>query len=201
LNNNYGHRNSQGLDFIDTIENGTHSAIFYEEPEYGHMMEYRYLKIGLLKGETCIYTTHEKDDVRSIENEMSDFGIDVDRFKKDHLLHVLHITDPRQDPEGLLQGIKNLEEELLSKSMSSVRIVSRFIRQVQNDEEKVANMFVERTVHAAFEKYNGSFMCPYPVDDIKSAIEGEWMQNHLRNHHAAIFVFKNGKGLALDLPK
>lgn len=61
-------------------------------------------------------------------------------------------------------------------------------------------MFVERTVHAAFEKFPHSVMCPYPVENIKAMMDSKWMQNHLRNHHAAFFVFKSGKGLALSLP-
>jgi hypothetical protein len=196
---NIARNNNQALAFVDSLETGVHSAIFYEEPEYAHMLEYRYTKIGLMNGETCVYTTHEKDEVEIIQNGMADFGIDVDYFKKKNLLHIMHITDPRQDREGLLQGVENLRKDIMDRSKTPLRLVSRFIKSVDDEDGKVANMFVERTIHSAFEKYNGSFMCPYPVSDIKSAIEGRWMQNHLRNHHAAIFVFKGGKGLAFGL--
>lgn len=191
--------NNQVLEFIDSLGDHTHTAIFYENLEYARAIEYRYLKVGLLNGETCVYTTHE-DDVALIENEMAEFGIDVKHFKDKKMLIVLRIKDPREHPEGLAQGIEHLRKQLWTEPNTSLRIVTRFIRKVENDEEKEANMFVERTVHALFDRFPHSVMCPYPVDDIKSVIDGEWMQNHLRNHHSAFFVFKNGKGLALDLP-
>ena len=99
-----------------------------------------------------------------------------------------------------MQGIEHLRKQLWTEPNTSLRIVTRFIRKVENDDEKEANVIVERTVHALFDRFPHSVMCPYPVDDIKSKIDGEWMQNHSRNHHAAFFVFTNGKGLALDLP-
>lgn len=188
----------QVLKFVDDLGDHTHTAIFYENSEYARPVVYRYIKVGLLKGDTCVYTTHE-DDADSIEKEMDDFGIDVQHFKKKGMLIVLKIKDPREHPEGLVTGIEHLRQQLWREPDSSFRIVTRFIRKVENDEEKEANMFVERTVHAAFDKFPHSVMCPYPVEDIKSIIGGKWMQNHLRHHHAAFFVFKNGKGLALDL--
>jgi hypothetical protein len=176
-----------------------HSAIFYEEPEHARMVEYHFIQTGLQKGEYCIYTTHE-DDVQLIEKKMADFGIDIEGYKRTKKLYVCRISDPRLDPLGLLQGIENLRRSIIGESKQPIRIVSRFIRNIESEEDKLANMFVERTVHSSFEKYNGSFMCPYPVSNIQSAIEGAWMQNHLRNHHTAIFIFKGDKGLAIDLP-
>ena len=191
--------NNQVLEFIDNLSDHAHTAIFYENLEYAKAIGYRYINVGLLNGEKCVYTTHE-DDADSIDNEMADFGIDIERSKKRNMLIVLKIKDPREHPEGLARGIEHLRKQLWSEPDSSLRIVTRFIRKVESDEVKEANMFVERTVHAAFDRFPHSVMCPYPVDDIKSMIDGEWMQNHLRNHHAAFLVFKNGKGLALDLP-
>jgi hypothetical protein len=162
------------------------------------MVEYHFIQTGLLKGESCICTTYE-DDVEFIENKMAHFGIDVEGYKKNKMLYVCRINDPRLDPLGLLQGVENLRRSIMAESKPPVRIVSRFIRNIDSEEDKLANMFVERTVHSSFEKYNGSFMCPYPVSNIQSAIKGAWMQNHLRYHHTAIFVFKGDEGVAIDL--
>lgn len=192
--------NNQVLEFIDKLGDRTHTAVFYEDLEYAKPIEYRFIKVGLLNGEKCIITTHEEDS-GLIEKEMTEFGIDVNRFKKENLLTVLKITDPREHPEGLAGGIEHLRKQLWIEPDTSLRIFTRFIKKVESDEEKEANMFVERTVHAFFDRFPHAVMCPYPVNDIKSMIGGEWMQNHLRNHHAAFFVFKNGKGLALDLPQ
>lgn len=191
--------NDQIFEFIDNLGDQSHTAIFYENSEYGKVVEYRFIKVGLLNGEKCIFTTHE-DDGNSIEREMSDFGIDVQRFKNKGMLSVLKIRDPREHPEGLAAGIEDLRNQLWTKPDSSFRIVTRFIRKVENDEEREANMFVERTVHAAFDRFPHAVMCPYPVEDIKTMIGGKWMRNHLKNHHAAFLVFKSGKGLAINLP-
>jgi MEDS: MEthanogen/methylotroph, DcmR Sensory domain len=188
----------QVLQFIDNLSDRTHSVIFYEDLEYGRAIQYRYMKVGLLNGEKCVITTHE-DDAELTEKEMIDFGIDVEHHKKANLLQILKIRDPREHPQGLVNGIEQLRRQLWTDPNTSLRIFTRFIKKVDDDEEKEANMFVERTVHTFFEKFPHSVMCPYPVKDIKSAIDGEWMQNHLRNHHAAFFAFKNGKGLAMDL--
>jgi len=186
------------LEFIDSLADHTHSVIFYEDLKHGRVIQNRYMKVGLLNGEKCVITTHE-DDAELIEKEMADFGIDVEHHKKANLLQIVKIRDPREHPEGLVAGIEDLRRQLWTEPSTSLRIFTRFIKKVELDEEKKANMFVERTVHSFFERFPHSVMCPYPVQDIKSMIDGEWMQNHLGNHHAAFFVFKNGKGLALDL--
>lgn len=90
----------QVFEFIDNIGDRSHTAIFYENSEYAKAVEYRYIKVGLLDGENCVFTTHD-DDVESIEKEMADFGIDVQRFKDKGMLLVLKITDPREHPDGL----------------------------------------------------------------------------------------------------
>ena len=99
--------------------------------------------VGLLNGETCVYTTHE-DDVALIENEMADFGIDVKHFKDKNMLMVLKIKDPREHPGGLVHGIEHLRKQLWTEPNTSLRIVTRFIRKVENDEEKEAGQHDRR---------------------------------------------------------
>jgi hypothetical protein len=43
---------------------------FYEEPESGRMIQFRFIKNGLLKGQHSIYTTQEDTDISLIENEV-----------------------------------------------------------------------------------------------------------------------------------
>jgi hypothetical protein len=68
------------------------------------------------------------------------------------------------------------------------------------EEDQRANLVVEQTVHSIFEKNQGLAMCRYPVKDIKAGMKGAWMQNHLKNSHAVIFILKDGEGLAFNLP-
>lgn len=74
------------------------------------------------------------------------------------------------------------------------------MKNVEGEEDQQANLVDEQTVHSIFEKYQGSVICSYPVKDIKAGMKGAWMQNHLKNHHAVIFILKNGEGLGFNLP-
>jgi hypothetical protein len=70
----------------------------------------------------------------------------------------------------------------------------------EEEEDQQANMVFEQTLRSNFERYQGSVMSSYQVKEIQAAMKGAWMQNHLRNHHAVIFIFKDGEGLAFNLP-
>jgi MEDS: MEthanogen/methylotroph, DcmR Sensory domain len=189
----------QVFDIIDDLEGKSHCVIFYEEPEYARMVEYHFIQTGLLKGESCIYVTHE-DEIRIIESGMADFGIDVEGYKKNKMLHFYQITEPRSDLRYLLHEIEWLRKCVMTDSKPPFRLVSRWMKNVDGEEGQHANMVVEKRVRSNFERYQGSVMCPYQVKDIKAAMKEAWMQNHLRNHHAVIFILKDGEGLAFNLP-
>src|SRR5918992_1693774 len=70
----------QIFDLLDKLHGDNNLVIFYEEPEYAHMVEYHFIKTGLEKGESCKYTTHEED-IHVIEQDMADFRIDVAKYK------------------------------------------------------------------------------------------------------------------------
>ena len=193
-----GGKIDQVYETLDNLKDRRHCILFYEDAESARLIEYRFIKIGLLRGESCIYTTHE-DDIDDIERGMAQFGIDVDGYKKKKMLHVYKITDPQNDPDGLLKGIDRLSQRILAESKPPFRVVARFIRNYEKEVDRQANMFDERNTHSSFDEFQGSFICPYSIKDIMKAIEGAWMQELLRNHHTAIFVFKDGHGLALNL--
>ena len=195
-----GHKNlSQVFDILDDLNDKSHCVKFYEEPEHARMVEYHFIQTGLQKGEYCIYTTHE-DDISIIESGMADFGIDVEGYKKIKMLHIYRIAEPQAGPQYLLQEIERLRKYIMADSKPSVRLVSRWMKNVEGEEEdQLANLVVEQTVHSIFEKNQGLAMCPYPVKDIKAGMKGAWMQNHLKNSHAVIFILKDGEGLAFKL--
>ena len=45
--------------FVRKVERGKHIVLFYEEPEYGRMILFEFIKSGLIKGERCIYVSEE----------------------------------------------------------------------------------------------------------------------------------------------
>jgi hypothetical protein len=193
------------LDFIAGLDGKPmHIVLFYEDEEYARQIEHSFLRNGLTRSQTCIYTTHgdgDNDDVERIRIEMINHGIDVNKFESSGLLHIMKICDPRNDPSGFEIGMENLKKRILEGKKPPIRLVSRSIRTVENEADAKANMLMERIVHSSFlNKFPGMLMCPYPIDKVPSQIEAEWFLNHMQHHHAVVFAPKafEGSGLVLD---
>lgn len=212
------------LDFIAALDSSStnssskpiHIALFYEDEEYARQIEYSFLRNGLAKSQHCIYTTHgdiednkEEDDdeeVESIRAEMIRYGIDVEKFEQSGFLHIVKISNLRNDPSGFFEKeIKNLksriigEEEEEEKSLP-IRLVCNFMRTIENEDDAKASMLLERTIHSCLLEFQGQIMCPYDIDKVPSQINVEWFLNHMQHHHAAIFAPRSfeGSGLVLD---
>ena len=48
----------EATSFLDTLDIGKQVVFLYEKPAYGLMVEFRFIKNGLLKGEQFIYDLH-----------------------------------------------------------------------------------------------------------------------------------------------
>jgi hypothetical protein len=190
--------NNQPLKFVDTIDKGSnkHIVLFYEDPEYARMIEFQFVKNGLLKEEHCIITTFE-DNIQIIKNEMEANNIDVEALKK-NLLHIYQIPDPMNHPEGELKGMEEIRDRIFADSKPPYRIVSR-APEIKTKQQAESDIIIQHTVHFTFGNFPGSVMCSYQVDKIEPKIHGQWFVNILQNHHAAIFAPKSGQGIAFDM--
>ena len=81
INSSNNSINRNPLKFLDTIVDFKHIVLFYEQPESGRMIQFRFIRNGLLKGQHCIYTTHKDTEISLVENEMTNSGIDVEGYK------------------------------------------------------------------------------------------------------------------------
>jgi hypothetical protein len=81
------------LRFRDSLKSRKHTVIYYENKEFGKKIQYRFIRNGILKGEYCICTTHNDDEIALIENEMMDSNIDVKHYNKRRLLKIFNIPD------------------------------------------------------------------------------------------------------------
>lgn len=185
------------LRFIDTIDNGKHIVLFYEDPEYGKRVQFRFINNGLLKRERGIITTVQNDS-HLIENAMIDNGIEVEGFKKKGLLHIYQISNPIDHPQGLEKGLEDIKDQILADSKPPYRIVGRCSelntrKQIESDTD------IQRTVHSTFRGFPGSVMCSYPVDKIRPEKHGQWLIDMLHCHHAAIFSTFSGHGLGFHI--
>jgi hypothetical protein len=173
-------------------------VFFYEQPDYGLMIEFRFIKNGLLKGEHCIYGTH--GDARFIENQMAYSGINVEEFMRKNLLHVYHIPNAMDDPEGPLKGAEKVVNKILADSKPPFRVVSIFVPEVNTVDQMVAAIDIERNRHASFNNLQCSWLCPYYLENIETDIREEFMDRILRNHHAVISASRTGLGIGRNIP-
>ena len=187
----------EATSFVDTIDTGKHVVLFYETFEYGLMLQFQFMKNGLLKGEQCIYGTH--GDPKYIENQMAYSGINVEEFGRKDLLHVYNIPNPMNDPEGPLKGAEKIAKQLLVESKPPFRIISTFIPEINTEAQMIAELDIERNRHASFGNLQCSWLCPYDLDNIEEGIKEKFMDGLMRNHHAVVSASRSGAGVGFDI--
>jgi hypothetical protein len=190
------------LKFVDTLSDQKHIVLFYEELEGAKIVEYRYLNNGLLKGQDGIHITPDDRDISSIENEMKNNDIDVERFIKRGLLHIRQVSDTRNDQDGEVKRFENIAKEILDNLKSpfrAIRAVVIHVPEVNTEEQIASRLVVEHSYHSSFHRFGGSLLCSYPVKQIEPRRRGKWIADLLQNHHSAIFVTKQGQGIAFNL--
>lgn len=195
---------SRLLDFVDDLPlEPRHITLFYERPLLGRMVLFRFVKNGLVRGETVIYTTH--GDTKNLRHGMEEFGIDVEEFQQRDLLHLIRIEDPLENSEGFDQGLEEISEALSAVAKPPYRLVSRFVRDVHSSASRTANLEIEKRFHAAYEgaregemfswAREGSTICEYLVEEIGSRVYTEWRQLNTAKHHAAMLAVESGQSM------
>jgi len=184
--------------FVDTLDERKHILLLYEEPEYGKLIKFRFINNGLLRGEHGIILTHDED-IKSIEDDMASIGIDVSAFKLRNLLHIHQISNPADDPDGVLSGFKKIWSRIFANLKPPFRVVGRALPEVNTVRQVETEMVVERYWHKASSNFLGSVMCTYHVEGIEATRREEWLSSLLHYHHATIFATKLGGGMAFDM--
>ncbi|GIU72538.1 MAG: hypothetical protein KatS3mg003_2017 [Candidatus Nitrosocaldaceae archaeon] len=184
--------------YIDAINTKKHITLIYEEPEWAKILEFRFIYNGIRNNEPSIYAMH--DDVEYIEEEMRNFGIDVDNAKENGLLHIYKIPDPRDSDKPLIERANDIIQEI-TYGLSNYRVVCRLISNIDSVAAFIANISIEETYHRFFDKLNCKLICPYYISEIPQLIRKEWLVNILKNHHGVIFAPRFGYGIAFDLNK
>jgi hypothetical protein len=183
--------------FIDSLAAEKHILLLYEEPEYGKIVEFRFINNGLLRGEHGVILTHES--VKSIEGDMVSIGVDVHGFKQKNQLHFYKISNPADDPDGVLSGAKKIWKIISADVESPFRVAGRFLPEVNTTQQIEAEMVLERYWHEGFNNFRSSFMCTYHVEEIEATRRREWLSSLLQYHHSTIFATKLGGGMAFDM--
>lgn len=184
--------------FVDVLDEEKHILLLYEEPEYGNLVKFRFINNGLLRGEHGIILAHDEN-VKSIEDEMAYIGIDVHGFKLKNLLHIHKISNPADDPGGVLSGAKKIWSRITANLEPPFRVVGRMLPEVNTVQQIETEMVLERYYHEEFSNFRCSAMCVYHVEEIEATRRGEWLSSLTQYHHATIFATKLGGGMAFDM--
>ena len=185
--------------FVDNVEK-KHFVLLHDEPEFAKMIEFRFIKNGLEKGEHCIFSTRENKS--DIESQMKNQGINVEKYKEKKLLQFFYPSDPMNDDDGVLKGFEKISSEMLRSSKPPFRIViGTAFCDTYNREGMLAELEIERHLHSTFEGFLGSVLCSYSFGEIASSGYTKSISKLLDSHHSLIFAPKNNNTITFDISK
>jgi hypothetical protein len=187
----------QPLRFLDGIDDNKHLVLIYDDPEYRKIIEYRFIENGLRKGINSIYFTH--GDVRSIENEMKTYGIDVEHYKEKNLLQIIKMENITQSPEGIPKAFDNLMQGFMNDFKPPYYLTGRTILDISTETGIKAQIEVEKTIHNNFKNYQTTFLCTFHIDEIEKNMLKKWINSLLDNHHSIIYATNTTQAIGFDL--
>jgi hypothetical protein len=177
--------------FIDSLKENQHIALFYEDPEYARMIEFRFIKNGLDLGQQCVYATEH--DSGAIVLRMLTYGIPLKYFQ-DKRLRVYQIQRVCGGPKEIKEKCKQDITTILSNLRSPFRIVSRIVHDVSTKAGMSVELDLEKTTHSGFDSFGGTLICPYDISKIEHANRKQWLEDLRENHHAVIYASRFGQG-------
>jgi len=184
------------IEFLDNMEDDKHIIMFDENHKYSKKIQFHFLRNGLEKGEFGIYAMPEDQD--TIEKNMEEHGIDVEKYKKENLLNIHNTTHMSQHSHR--DPFDNLSRKIMpSDPANPCRIVGMLNFDMNTQEGLEAFLKSEKKSHSSFECFNGSWMCTYPTANIESKNRLNWVKGLTKNHNAVIFTSSKGEGIAFDI--
>lgn len=178
--------------FVRTMLHNTHLVLFYKNREYAMKIEFEFIKQGLEKGQKCYYTTQDR---LFIKKKMSDFGIDVQDYMKEDLLHFIQI------PVSFEEYADMIKDAVMSLSSSNVPIRLVSTHEFQFTRGRTVTMSkIEQFVDDNFAKLLGSMICTFPINKVDKKLRIKWSKDLLESHHAVLFAPLGKKGAAFRLP-
>lgn len=170
--------------FVNDIEKNKHVVLFYDEIGWAKNIEFEFIKNGLEKGEHCIYALSESSDL--VEKQMSDFGIDVKKFKDGNLLHVYQIPNSYDYSKGLTP-ILDVYDMILSNTVSPLRVVSTFVTETDIAKAIELELISEKKFQSDLHNFDGIWVCPYDVNKLENTKRMSWIDQLIRTHDLTIF--------------
>jgi len=183
--------------FVDGLDSGQHILQIMSDTKKGKNIQFRFVNNGLLKGEHCVYLTHENPS--TIKKQMISAGIDVDKFTGTNQLDIHKIPNLMGNTQGTLRGFENLFADLTKDlKKSACRVVGRAIQDVNTDEGMAAEMEIEWFVHSALRTFNGMILCYYDYFQLPPAKKASCVYQLCGCHHGAIISTHAEPGFAFS---
>lgn len=183
--------------YIDSIMGRQHIALFYEDPEYARILEFRFIKNGLELGEHGVYATDE--DSGSIVLRMLSYGIPI-RYFQTGMLKVYQIHHTTGGRENIRDNCRRDIGNILAGLDSPFRMVSRIMHGISTKDALSAELDLEHALHRDFEGFGGSLLCPHDLSQAGREGQSCWQNEIIESHHAIILAPRFGEGSIL-LPK
>jgi hypothetical protein len=197
----------QPLNFVRKIKQGKHIVLFYEELEYARMILFEFIKSGLSHREQCIYISEE--DVEAVKREMTDSGIETNRFTKSQLLQIHQIPALAEYSRSTQIGLQRLAQMIMhpwTNEDQPDRLVLRCIYSIKTEQQIKSNLKWEYDYRSKdLKSLRGTMICTYPINNIVSTIldsrgdYGKWMNDLIGIYDGVIFARKFWKGVAFEL--
>jgi chemotaxis family two-component system sensor kinase Cph1 len=197
--NDYNNIYKDPIKFIDTLDSSKHIVLYYENEDFGKKIQYRFIRNGLKKGDNCIYTTHEDNDLL-IKKEMFNNDINADIYIERGLLKISKIPDVMEHPNGIFRGAEEVFKQILSDLRPPFRLVGSFMYDLITEEQIEANLALEHLCRCEFDKFGGMILCPYDIRKSPTGTQGKWAEVVLENHNSVILVTDtSGEGISINL--
>lgn len=212
---------NQVIDFIDNLNTGDmkHIVLFYEEPEYARLVQIRFLNNGLERGEMCVFSASDSEDLQLTRMEMQEYGIDVAKYSEKGLLQ-FHTRSPKiSDTESYKAAREEYQQSIettfltapnhdnsMPDRMRGVGSINPLVFLNKNTASRQSaassQLLVEHHFQSEVRKsYPGIWMCKYQMDDIIDSMSEDFMKQLLDSHDAVLFLRKFQNGIAMDIRK
>ena len=171
-------------DHLETLED-THILLFHEEQQKAEEIEFKFIKTGLEKKQTCFYTTNNPE---KLKERMVNFGIDVNNNIQNNLLNIVPIPKEFEEYEKMIMGkVKSLPQDV------KIRVVSTHYFDFNTDKKTESMEEIEQCVDDRFHKIPGNFICSFHVPSVNKELAPQFMKNLLDSHHEILFLTKDEK--------
>ena len=173
-----------GNDHLEALED-THILLFHEEQQKAEEIEFKFIKTGLEKKQTCFYTTNNPE---KLKDRMEKFGIDVSNNIQNKLLNIVPIPKEFEEYEKtIMSKVESLPQDV------KIRVVSTHYFDFNTDKKTESMEEIEQCVDDRFHKIPGNFISSFHVPSVDKELAPQFMKNLLDSHHEILFLTKEDK--------